>query len=139
MCFWFHMCLSKFVLLPVPDATKPWQNPITGHAQSFTRKPRRNEALDNAEYDVPFVVAVSSLGRSMRHGSAWCMHTITWTARRLKDVRLGGENGMQLVRHIVISPNAFTSISALFWNVVSPRWSASLSRVGGAVGGNSFL
>ena len=67
------------------------------------------------------------------------MHTITWIARRLKDVRLGGGNGMQLVRHIVISPNAFTSISALFWNVMSPRWSASLSRVGGAVGGNSFL
>jgi hypothetical protein len=133
------MGLSKLVLLPVPDATKPWKNPITGHAQLFKRKPRRNQALVIPEYDVPFVVAVSSPGRSVRLGSAWCMHTITWIARRLKDVRSGGKDGMQLVKLILISPNAFTSICALFWNVVSPRWSASLRRVGGAVGGNSFL
>ena len=133
------MGLSKFVLLQVPDATKPWKNPITGHAQAFKRKPRRNQGLVIPEYDVPFVVAVSSLRRSVRLGSAWCMHTITWIARRLKDVRSGGKNGMQLVILILISPNAFTSIWALFWNVVSPRWCASLSRVGGAAGGNSFL
>lgn len=67
------------------------------------------------------------------------MHSITWTARRLKEAKLRDNHRMQLELHKGGYCIDFSSIPALFWKGTFPRWLALLDCVGGAIGRRSFL
>ena len=49
------------------------------------------------------------------------MHSITWTARRLKEAKLRDNHGMQLELHKGSYCIDFSSIPALFWKGTFPR------------------
>ena len=54
--------------VPLPEATKLWQNPIVRHALSTTRKPGLIQALLTLEYDMPYIAILYPLVRFFRLG-----------------------------------------------------------------------
>ena len=54
--------------VPLPEATKLWQNPFVGHALSTTRKSGLKQALLTLEYDMPYIAILYPLVRFVRLG-----------------------------------------------------------------------